>query len=58
MSDTYAITMDRLNHPESWDVPGIIADVKKRLLEEGDGEAAAVIDSLVFEKLQTAGAIE
>ena len=44
----YATTMDKLKAPDSWDVPGIIADVTARLSESGDGEAMAVIDYLVF----------
>ena len=44
--DNYAETMDKLAAPTDWDVPGIIADVATRLKEDGDGEAAAVIDTL------------
>jgi hypothetical protein len=47
-TDNYAATMDALASPADWDVPGIIADVANRLKQEGDGKAAAVIDTLSF----------
>lgn len=47
--EQYAITMDQLNDPQSWDVPGIIADISQRMLEHEDGAAAAAcIDNLCF----------
>ena len=44
----YAETMDCLRNPDDWDVPSIIADVTQNLMHDGNGKAAAVIDTLVF----------
>lgn len=45
--EQYAVTMDQLQHPESWDVPGVIADIKMAMLRhEGGAAAAACIDTL------------
>ena len=49
----WRITMDQLNHPESWDVPKIIADISGHALASEDGAAAAAcIDNLLFAILQ------
>lgn len=50
----YANTMDRLAHPDDWDVPGIIADTRRYLIGEDDGETLAVIDTLIRECLSCA----
>ena len=47
----YAETMDALNRPKDWDVPGMIADICENLRRENDvphGQVLAVIDTLVF----------
>lgn len=44
--DRYTEMMERLQDPKSWDIPGILADVAGRLIEEGDEEAAAVVNTL------------
>lgn len=47
----YAETMDALNRPNDWDVPGMIADVAeftRRELDVPHGQALAVIDTLTF----------
>lgn len=47
--EQWAVTMDQLNHPESWDVPGVIADISQKALASEDGAAAAAcIDNLHF----------
>ena len=44
----YAEMMDKLRNPKDWDVPGTIADVTQLLMSHGNGQAAAVIDTLMF----------
>jgi len=47
----YAETMDALNRPKDWDVPGMIADICENLRRENDvphGQLLAVIDTLMF----------
>ena len=40
--------MDKMKQPTHWYVPGIVADVSERCLENGEDETAAVIDSMHF----------
>lgn len=44
----YEKTVEKLHDFGSWDVQGLIADVSKRLKDDGDEEASAVIDSLIL----------
>jgi hypothetical protein len=44
----YAETMNCLRNPDDWDVPSIISDVSQNLMHDGNGKAAAVIDTLMF----------
>lgn len=47
----YAETMECLNKPKDWDVPGLIDDIAERLRDGGEvpnGLALAVIDKLMF----------
>lgn len=56
--DTYAETLDKLQ-TINYDRPSTItAAVSARLLDQGDGEAAATIDGLVFALKRIAGFLE
>ena len=35
----YAVTLDCMNQPKAWDVPGLIADMAVRAYLDGDGDA-------------------
>ena len=44
----YAEMMDKLRNPKDWDVPAVIDDVTQDLMNQDNGQAAAVIDTLMF----------
>jgi hypothetical protein len=55
----YAATLDCLNQPDSWDVPGMIADMAENLRKENDvplGQLLAAIDWMTF-RLREAAAV-
>lgn len=55
----YAVTLDCLNQPRSWDVPGMIADMAEHLRAGNDvppGQLLAALDWMTF-RLKEAAAI-
>lgn len=47
----YAVTLDCMNQPKSWDVPGMIADMAENLRrgnEVAEGQLLAALDWMTF----------
>jgi hypothetical protein len=47
----YAVTLDCMNQPRKWDVPGMIADMAENLRRENDvpaGQLLAALDWMTF----------
>ena len=56
----YATTLDCLNQPEAWDVPGMIADIAENLRvgnDVPDGQLLAAIDWMMFRLRESATAL-
>jgi hypothetical protein len=56
----YAETMDCMNQPKSWDVPGMIADMAENLRrghEVPDGQLLAALDWMTFRICESAAAM-
>ena len=57
----YAETMDRLNKPRTWDVPGMIADMAENIRRGNgvpDGQVLAAIDWMTFRLSECKSALE
>ena len=56
----YAETLDCMNEPRDWDVPGMIADLAENLRrgnEVADGQLLAALDWMTFRLRESAGAL-
>jgi hypothetical protein len=56
----YAETLDCMNQPRSWDVPGMIADMAeyiRRGNEVPDGQVLAALDWMTFRLRESAAAL-